>query len=887
MHAALYFTYTQVIESSLHPPRAGYESATDCGGGCTACSVGSRCYVGQDCVSGICSNLGAGTPAACRAPSCLDRVPNGNEADVDCGTACCDVTVPLAQCSALCADGFKCASSLDCFSGRCLSNPTLGAKYCSGTKVSAIEPLLSSRLVGAINLAGTRKNLLSTILPALINALGFFLDVPPGHIKMETITDVFVSPPQWGVYAYSAIRANNSGISIDALSGQVTYGSSSSGGDSSSVVPPIIPTYWITTMDTVTGCNVRFSVYAYPGELELLMGRLSRLFDSEEGWAPAGGWGTWYSIMEEAAVAADEYAYCASFSNASDPASVALFSAPGGVDCSPFMSFSNATTRLPNGIAAADSLGATRLATLLPDYYGFLVSNASEAMAAGGNRRLQRQQQQQRQTGSFTAHSRSLRRYTRNNRRRLTVAIDAPSTLVLNETNSGVNFTWGLDAGSLGVTSFASVVAAALPVGSITGMFALENVSYDTGMDAPSFVPFPDHVAVLRQPRGTPSAPLWGGYRISIQPWVAMLDRHHRIVVGLDPTLLLTVTAALVIEDDPTGAVAASVTLTGATSARFGEDGIARFVDLGVSAWPNTTTNAVSIAFTTTVSASLTVSGATQLFVIQPVPEAVLMLYERKPMPVGEVAGIFFGCTLLIGVALYSVLTARRWLATPLKITEAVSAQPRPPPSSSFERGSTAAAAASGFDKLLFLPHHVVDPLEEDGGGDGGGGGSSTVYSTDKDDTRTGSKTESYTATTTATTATAVAAATGSDCTKISAMNPSGAAVTVSSVPIASLPGYGPSVVAALSHLELRIQERPSGGARPPPRSQSRWMRLVPTTLKVLPSAAVRDSGASGNDDSKASMRAGGRTGTAQTNVAGAWRHRCHYMLRACVNVRT
>ena len=90
--------------------RSFLSPGTDCGGGgCPACSVGSACTFGVDCVSLVC----VGTPALCVAPTCQDGVANGSETDIDCGGTCgpCGTNAP-------CVTKTDCVSKV-CTAGKC------------------------------------------------------------------------------------------------------------------------------------------------------------------------------------------------------------------------------------------------------------------------------------------------------------------------------------------------------------------------------------------------------------------------------------------------------------------------------------------------------------------------------------------------------------------------------------------------------------------------------------------------------------------------------------------------------------------------------------------------------------------------------------------------
>jgi hypothetical protein len=88
--------------------RNGNETDVDCGGPCGKCAAGFTCSDASDCETASCNGT-------CAAPSCSDGVRDGFETDVDCG----------AQCGG-CAVGQACFSNADCASSQC------GAP-CSGT----------------------------------------------------------------------------------------------------------------------------------------------------------------------------------------------------------------------------------------------------------------------------------------------------------------------------------------------------------------------------------------------------------------------------------------------------------------------------------------------------------------------------------------------------------------------------------------------------------------------------------------------------------------------------------------------------------------------------------------------------------------------------------
>ena len=84
----------------------GDETDTDCGGStCPACAASKKCKNSADCQSGVCD----ATSGLCLAPTCGDKVKNGDETDADCGGSTCPK----------CADKKGCKSAADCLSGVC------------------------------------------------------------------------------------------------------------------------------------------------------------------------------------------------------------------------------------------------------------------------------------------------------------------------------------------------------------------------------------------------------------------------------------------------------------------------------------------------------------------------------------------------------------------------------------------------------------------------------------------------------------------------------------------------------------------------------------------------------------------------------------------------
>jgi hypothetical protein len=92
---------------------------------CFPCQTGEPCLVASDCLSKVCSappqaaidatfaDAESGPYTTCQAPSCTDRVLNGNETDVDCGGWC-----PQCPSGATCRSWVDCQSKV-CTAGRC------------------------------------------------------------------------------------------------------------------------------------------------------------------------------------------------------------------------------------------------------------------------------------------------------------------------------------------------------------------------------------------------------------------------------------------------------------------------------------------------------------------------------------------------------------------------------------------------------------------------------------------------------------------------------------------------------------------------------------------------------------------------------------------------
>ncbi len=93
--------------------RNGDETDVDCGGSCEiACGPLRSCSTGDDCQSGSCPSSFPG----CTAPTCTDGIKNGLEASVDCGGAC----------ATKCPRGAVCGYGFDCASNNCSATTSTG-----------------------------------------------------------------------------------------------------------------------------------------------------------------------------------------------------------------------------------------------------------------------------------------------------------------------------------------------------------------------------------------------------------------------------------------------------------------------------------------------------------------------------------------------------------------------------------------------------------------------------------------------------------------------------------------------------------------------------------------------------------------------------------------
>lgn len=93
-----------MVASCSDGVRDGSETDVDCGGSCSACSIGMSCELASDCSTNVC---GANS-ARCQDSTCHDGRKNGSETDVDCGGSCSP-----------CAVTQDCYANADCQSQAC------------------------------------------------------------------------------------------------------------------------------------------------------------------------------------------------------------------------------------------------------------------------------------------------------------------------------------------------------------------------------------------------------------------------------------------------------------------------------------------------------------------------------------------------------------------------------------------------------------------------------------------------------------------------------------------------------------------------------------------------------------------------------------------------
>ncbi|TXD44283.1 DUF4215 domain-containing protein [Lujinxingia vulgaris] len=82
--------------------KSGDESGIDCGGSCTACTLGASCNIDDDCASSTCVD------AICMPSHCNNDTLDGDESGIDCGGSC-----------TACTFGQTCNENADCGLGSC------------------------------------------------------------------------------------------------------------------------------------------------------------------------------------------------------------------------------------------------------------------------------------------------------------------------------------------------------------------------------------------------------------------------------------------------------------------------------------------------------------------------------------------------------------------------------------------------------------------------------------------------------------------------------------------------------------------------------------------------------------------------------------------------
>lgn len=121
------------------------------------------------------------------------------------------------------------------------------------------------------------------------------------------------------------------------------------------------------------------------------------------------------------------------------------------------------------------------------------------------------------------------------------------------------------------------------------------------------------------------------------------------------------------------GTPAAGVRLLGTTAASPDGDGIARFRNLALSAWPNGTgqirllfssTYAVRGAAAAATVAAVPLAGSTEPFVVLPTPVVIVPIVSRALLSPYIVAAIFFGAAIAVGAVAAAALRAARARAT-------------------------------------------------------------------------------------------------------------------------------------------------------------------------------------------------------------------------------
>jgi hypothetical protein len=144
----------------------GLETFTDCGGGtCVGCATGQRCVANSDCADGVCSSTVtlSTNPGTCAAPSCKDKVLNGNETDVDCGGSLCDSGCGTNPATCFqCAVGAGCQVNLDCAPPTGSPTTTSGLCDSTGTQTCVPAELLQVVVTGGATLSSAPSGGLQT-----------------------------------------------------------------------------------------------------------------------------------------------------------------------------------------------------------------------------------------------------------------------------------------------------------------------------------------------------------------------------------------------------------------------------------------------------------------------------------------------------------------------------------------------------------------------------------------------------------------------------------------------------------------------------------------------------------------------------------------------------
>jgi hypothetical protein len=114
----------------------GMETDVDCGGPtCGACPTGDKCLLPRDCQSLDCKN------DVCLAPTDTDGIKNDSETDVDCGGAVLanGKPNPMSDGAPVCAIGKTCAIGADCAQGVCASGPVLVDNLDGGVDAAPLD----------------------------------------------------------------------------------------------------------------------------------------------------------------------------------------------------------------------------------------------------------------------------------------------------------------------------------------------------------------------------------------------------------------------------------------------------------------------------------------------------------------------------------------------------------------------------------------------------------------------------------------------------------------------------------------------------------------------------------------------------------------------------